>query len=215
MLALSTRQAGFGPLSDPARVADRTGGQIAGFLRHDHSWRHHPGDLRLPGDTDLDIALVVEGDLTVDGFLDDHVSGLGMLVVLGDLVVRDLLSWGALYVGGDLRAEGLVFGYYNDFTFEVAGAVHARALVLDDKFADYRRGALGVEIDAHEPTREQLHAARDLLVPEVYGDEEDEEECAEPLPGRPEYARVAARLHRGEPLFRRTGRATATPPHPS
>ncbi|MET8825580.1 hypothetical protein ABZX40_31700 [Streptomyces sp. NPDC004610] len=215
MLTLSTWPAGFGPLTDPARVADRTGGQIADFLRHDHGWRHHPGDLRLPGDTELDIALVVEGDLTVDGFLDDDVSRLGMLVVLGDLVVRDLLSSGALYVGGDLRADGLVYGYYNDFTFEVAGAVHARALILDDKFSDYRRGTLGVEIDAYEPTRKQLRAARDLLVPEVYEDGEERARRGRlPTLGRPEYARVAARLHRGEPLFRQTDRADAAPGHP-
>ncbi|MEU9337018.1 hypothetical protein AB0D49_28265 [Streptomyces sp. NPDC048290] len=213
MLTLSAWPGGFARLADPGRIADRTRGQIAGFLRHDHDWRHHPGDLRLPGDTGLDIALVVEGDLTVDGFLDDHVTGLGLLVVLGDLVVGDLLSRGALHVGGDLRADGLVYGYYNDFTFEVAGAVHARALVLDDKFSHYRRGTLGAEIDAYEPTPEQLGAARELLVPEVYGEPGGRRRLwrreEPPTLSRPDPRRVRERLHRGEPLFRAaaTGRS--------
>ncbi|MFF3373547.1 hypothetical protein ACFYXF_11430 [Streptomyces sp. NPDC002680] len=201
MLTLSTWRARFDPLHDTSGVARQTGGQIADFLRHDHGWYHHAGDLILPDDTDLDIALVVDGDLVVHGFLDDHVSGLGMLVVLGDLVVRDLLSWGALYVGGDLRSQGVVHAYYNDFTFEVAGAVHARALILDDKFGDYRRGTLGVEIDAYDPTPEQLRAAHEIFVPEVYEEDRDAEE-EESESRRPSYDRIRARLHAGRPLFK-------------
>ncbi|MEU1519989.1 hypothetical protein ABZ490_49105 [Streptomyces sp. NPDC005811] len=207
MLTLSTWRDRFDRLPDTSAVARRTGGQIADFLRHDHGWYHHTGDLVLPEDTDLDLALVVDGDLVVDGFLDDRGSGAGMLVVLGDLVVRDLLSWGALYVGGDLRARGLVHGYYNDFTFEVAGAVHARVLVLDDKFADYRGGTLEAEIAAYDPAPDQLAAARSILVPEVYEDEDededqDEAEADDPDAHRPRHERVRARLHAGQPLFR-------------
>ncbi|MFF2846008.1 hypothetical protein ACFVT5_06725 [Streptomyces sp. NPDC058001] len=203
MLTLSTWQNRFDRLHDTSDIARRTGGQIADFLKHDHGWYHHDGDLVLPEDTALDIALVVDGDLVVHGFLDDYVSRLGMLVVLGDLVVRDLVSWGALYVQGDLRAKGLVHGYYNDFTFEVRGAVPARVLVLDDKFGDYRRGTLEAEIDGYDPAPEQLRAARDILVPEVYDEEEDwawEED--QPAFRRPAYELVRTRLHAGEPLFR-------------
>ncbi|MFK0160665.1 hypothetical protein ACIQVK_52595 [Streptomyces sp. NPDC090493] len=205
MLTLSAWRERFDRLHDTSAVARRTGGQVAGFLAHDHGWYHHTGDLVLPKDTDLDIALVVDGDLVVHGFLDDYASGLGMLVVLGDLVIRDLMSYGALYVGGDLRAQGVVHAHYNDFTFEVAGAVHARALVLDDKFGDYRRGALAVEIDAYDSTPGQLRAAREIFVPEVYEEEDWDADEEPPESRRPSPDRVRARLHAGQPLFKAEG----------
>ncbi|GAA2825106.1 hypothetical protein RMN57_04560 [Kitasatospora sp. CM 4170] len=159
--------------------------------------------LLLPEDLDHDIALIVDGDLVVHGFLDDYVSGIGLLVVLGDLVVRDLVSRGSVYVAGDLRAEGIVYGHYNDFTFEVGGAVHGRALVLADKSASYTVGELEVEIDSYDPTREQLRAAREILVPQAYeGGAERARRGKRPKLDRPSYRPVCGRLHAGEPLFR-------------
>ncbi|WP_331765911.1 hypothetical protein [Embleya sp. NBC_00896] len=159
----------------------------------------------VPEDLALDIALVVDGDLIVHGFLDDYVYDIGMLVVLGDLVVRDLVSWGSVYVGGDLRAEGIVYGYYNDFTFEVKGEVHARALVLNDKSAYYNTGEVEVEVEAYYPAKKQLRAARDILVPQVYdGGAKRAKQGLPPKLRRPSYERVCGRLREGKPLFRST-----------
>jgi hypothetical protein len=203
VLTLSTWRARFDRLHDTSAVARRTDGRIGEYLRNSGGWYHHEGDLVLPGDTDLDISLVVEGDLVVHGFLDDHVSGTGLLVVLGDLVVRDLVSWGALHVEGDLWAHGLVHGYYNDFTFEVGGAVHARALVLHDKSADYRAGRLEAEIGSYCPDCGQLRAARRILVPQVYDGWRKRAAAGRPPKlDRPSYSRVRKRLHAGLPLFR-------------
>ncbi|MEU3598898.1 hypothetical protein ABZ714_09240 [Streptomyces sp. NPDC006798] len=203
MLTLSTWRARFDPLSDAPAVARRTGGQIAGLLAQNYGWYRHEGDLVLPEDTDLDVSLVVDGDLVVHGFLDDWVSGTGMLVVLGDLVLRDLVSWGSVHVTGDLRAHGIVHSVYNDHVFEVGGAVHARALVLSDKSADYRTGEVEAEIDPYYPTRAQLRAARGILVPQVYdGWRRRAAEGRPPKLRRPSYDRVRSRLHRDKPLFR-------------
>lgn len=128
-----------------------------------------------------------------------------MLVVLGDLVVRDLVSWGSVYVAGDLRAEGIVYGYYNDFTFEVEGKVHARALVLYDKSASYRAGELEVEVEveSYSPPKEQLRAARYIFVPQVYdGGAKRARQGRPPKLRRPSYQRVCRRLREGKPLFR-------------
>ncbi|MGW6918402.1 hypothetical protein ACWGB8_31990 [Kitasatospora sp. NPDC054939] len=206
MLTTSDWRARFDRLADAGAYADRVGRHtdIADYLDiPGYGWSVHPGDLVVPESLDHDTALIVDGDLVVHGFVDDYVSDIGMLVVLGDLVVRDLVSWGSVYVAGDLRAEGLVCGYYNDFTFEVAGRVHGRALVLSDKSADYTAGELEVEIDSYEPTKEQLRAAREIFVPQVYdGGAKRAREGRLPKLDRPSYRRLCRRLHAGEPLFR-------------
>lgn len=107
----------------------------------------HEGDLRIDGNLDNDAILVVQGDLEVTGMYDDYRADIGILVVFGDLRVADAYSWGAMYVQGDLHANGLVMTVYNDFTFELGGAVHARGLVVSDKSADYDRGTLGFALD--------------------------------------------------------------------
>ncbi|MFJ1569527.1 hypothetical protein [Streptomyces erythrochromogenes] len=206
MLTMSSWRARFDRLADTSAVVERLGPgtNMADYLQDtDIAWQYHPGDLVVPEDLALDNALVVDGDLIVHGFLDDYVRDIGMLVVLGDLVVRDLVSWGSVYVGGDLRAEGIVYGYYNDFTFEVAGQVHARALVLYDKSASYRTGELGVEVESYHPPKEQLRAARDIFVPQVYdGGAKRARKGLPPKLSRPSYQRVCRRLRDGKPLFR-------------
>ncbi|MGW4896110.1 hypothetical protein ACWEQL_28225 [Kitasatospora sp. NPDC004240] len=219
MLTTSDWRARFDRLgpADAAAYADRVGRHtdIADYLDDSgYAWYVHHGDLVVPDDLDHDIALVVDGDLVVHGFVDDYVSDIGLLVVLGDLVVRDLVSWGSVYVAGDLRAEGIVYGYYNDFTFEVDGAVHARALVLSDKSASYTAGEVEAEIDSYSPTKDQLRAVRGILVPQAYdGGAKRARAGRLPKLDRPSYQRVCRRLHRGKPLFRTetaTERATAT-----
>lgn len=107
----------------------------------------HDGDLRIDGNFDNDAILVVRGNLDVTGMFDDYRADIGIVVVFGDMRVRDAYSWGAMYVQGDLHATGLVMTVYNDFTFEIGGAVHARGLVVSDKSASYKRGTLGFVLD--------------------------------------------------------------------
>ncbi|MFE7094451.1 hypothetical protein [Streptomyces erythrochromogenes] len=206
MLTMSSWRARFDRLADTSAVVERLGSQtyMADYLQDTGiAWQYHSGDLVVPEDLALDIALVVDGDLIVHGFLDDYVRDIGLLVVLGDLVVRDLVSWGSVYVGGDLRAEGVVYGYYNDFTFEVQGQVHARALVLYDKAASYRTGEVGVEVESYHPSKEQLRAARDIFVAQVYdGGAKRARKGLPPKLNRPSYQRVCRRLRDGKPLFR-------------
>lgn len=114
----------------------------------------HDGDLRIDGNFDNDAILVVRGNLDVTGMFDDYRADIGILVVFGDMRVGDAYSWGAMYVQGDLQATGLVMTVYNDFTFEIGGAVHARGLVVSDKSADYTRGTLGFVLDDMGSTSE-------------------------------------------------------------
>lgn len=77
------------------------------------SWYRHWG-VRLivwPGD------LVIRGDL-----VDDDFSPFPALVMCGDLVLRHWLRGGMIsFVGGQVRAQGLVAGHYNDSALFVGG----------------------------------------------------------------------------------------------
>jgi hypothetical protein len=203
MLTMSSWRARFARLSDTTEIAERVGGQMSDYQENkDIGWYRHQGDLVVPDNLDLDVALVVDGDLVVHGFLDDYVSDIGMLVVLGDLVVHDLVSWGSVYVEGDLWSHGIVYGYYNDFTFEVDGEVHARVLAMSDKSADYHCGEVTAEIDSYVPTKAQFRAAREILVPQVYDDWKERSKMGkQPRLAYPSYHRVCDRLHAGKPLF--------------
>ena len=204
MLTLSSWSARFEPLTDVDEVSGWVGEMMSDYLEdEDLDWQLHRGDLIVPEDVDQDLALVVDGDMIVHGFLNDYVSDIGLLVVLNNLVVRDLVSWGGLSVGGDLRAEGVVYGYYNDYTFEVGGKVHARALVLCDKAGSYSTGEVEAEIESYTPNEEQYRAARDIFVHQVYDDgAERARQGRPPKLGPPSYGRVCSRLHRGKPLFK-------------
>ena len=108
--------------------------------------RVHSGNLTVEGSLENDTLLIIQGDLTIRGNYHDYLGGIGVLVVLGQMHVDNLYSWGAIYVQNNLNASGLILTVYNDFTFEVAGRVNARALVISDKSSDYQAGAIGVAL---------------------------------------------------------------------
>jgi hypothetical protein len=104
------------------------------YLKGNRCWIHE-GDLRLPADTINDIDLIVTGDLIVDGWYDDSASGC--LAVLGAMRCRHIFSDSGLFVGGPVLVQGLIYQYYNDWTFECAGPVEARAFISEDKACDF------------------------------------------------------------------------------
>ena len=120
---------------------------IASYIEDATEVRIHPGDLTLTGSLKNDSVLIVKGDLTIVGNYHDYIDATGVLVVLGQMQVENLYSWGAIYVQNDLNASGLILTVYNDYTFEVDGKVNARALVIDDKSAEYHAGKIGVTLD--------------------------------------------------------------------
>ena len=117
------------------------------FARDEINGCIFPGDLNIAGALESDTLLIVQGNLTITGNYHDYLNGIGFLVVLGELRVENLYSWGAIYVQQNLHASGLVLAVYNDYTFEVDGQVHARALVISDKAATYNTGKIGVILD--------------------------------------------------------------------
>ncbi|MEM9594408.1 MAG: hypothetical protein AAGD06_09095 [Acidobacteriota bacterium] len=133
-------------------LADRRKGMgralIVDYLEGESVWFVHRGDLTLPRSLSNGHGLIVLGNLKIEGSYDDYSyeSYTGSLVVMGDFEVEHVASWGGLHVDGDLRSSGLVFAAYNDFTFEVAGTLSAKILVVDDKSAEYDSPSAGLEL---------------------------------------------------------------------
>lgn len=97
----------------------------------DAHWRIHAGDLRVDGNFINDDLLIIDGDLAIQGYYSDY-DNTGSMIVLGDMRVSDLYSWGTLSVSGTLRGDGVIYADYNDFVFD-AGRVEVPALIISDK----------------------------------------------------------------------------------
>lgn len=128
----------------------------------------HTGDLTVEGSLENGSLLIVQGNLTIKGNYHDYSSGIGVLVVLGQMHVENLYSWGAIYVQKDLNARGLILTVYNDFTFEVAGKVNARALVISDKSNSYKPGAIAVSLTESDFDERQQALALRLFEPAFF-----------------------------------------------
>ena len=89
----------------------------------------HHGDLEVAGDCNA-ITLVVTGNLTVRGLLTNHEGCI--VCVGGDLKTDAAWSEGPLWVGGNLHAETVFCGAYNDYGTTVRGALETAALVQLD-----------------------------------------------------------------------------------
>lgn len=131
------------------------------------SWQLHRGDLHLQDDWPNGDAIVVDGNVIVDGTYDDRRAGIGMLLVLGDMQAKNVVSWGALAVTGKLTSPGLVYAYYNDYTFE-AMILEARAFVSNDKaiYIGDRKSGLYLT-DRAIQTEEEMTKALSVFSPEV------------------------------------------------
>jgi hypothetical protein len=177
--------------------------QIPAYLRDRNSTFHlHRGDLTIDGSFANTHALVVDGNVTIRGSYDDfRGGGIGILVVLGDLRVEHVVSWGSIAVTGSLQATGLVYAYYNDYTFEVAGAVRARAVVVSDKSTNDPRieAPIVQNDDGDDAALAVRHFVPELMIEDVL-DKTDAESTT--LQAVASYDAARRRIAAGEPIFR-------------
>lgn len=162
----------------------------------------HKGDLTIDGSFANTHALVVDGNLTIRGSYDDYRGGgIGILVVLGDLRAEHVVSWGSMAVTGRLDATGLVYAYYNDYSFEVAGPVTARAVVVFDKSNNNPRVDATVRQtdDGHGAALAVRHFVPELMIEDIL----DKTEAATPeLLAVASYDTARTRIVAGLPIFR-------------
>ncbi len=111
--------------------------------------------------------LLVDGALTIAGSYDD--GGEGALIVLGDLSAEHVLTGGALYVQGAVRASGLVFGEGGRDAFETDGGVTARGIVMAGHRAAYAVAAADFVVDdGGEVSDAAVAAMGRRLLPELF-----------------------------------------------
>jgi hypothetical protein len=136
---------------------------------------YHEGDLHLPHSVSCGLTLVVNGNVTIDGSFDDYEDS-GLLVVLGNLTVHNLFCIGGVAVLGDLNASGLVCTQRPLDSFEVGGALSTRAMIVSNKYSDYRIGNIDLCIDhslgrhgtqTDEDYEQAVTRASDVFAPEV------------------------------------------------
>ncbi len=177
-------------------------GSQASYMFEDPSdWRVAEGKIQVKDNLMMDTMLIVFGDLMIAGSYDDG-HGDGHAVVLGNMQVEHLTAWGFLHVKGTLNASGLVFGYYNDYSFEVPGKLNAKGVVSYDKGFDAELGKVGLYLNSHDASEEARHVL--LLEPELLTDPEslelDEDSTASGL--YPDFDLVRTRIRDGLPIFR-------------
>lgn len=194
---------------DPARVEavvarlPKSLSLIRDYLRDRNVRVHlHKGDLTIDGSFANTHVLVVDGHLTINGSYDDfRGGGIGILVVLGDLRAEHVVSWGSIAVTGTLEASGLVYAYYNDFTFEVAGPVKARALIVFDKATNDPRveAAVRQTDDGDGAALAVRHFVPELMIDDIL--DKTEADTTE-LQAVASYDVARARIAAGLPIFR-------------
>jgi molybdopterin converting factor small subunit len=147
--------------------------------------------------------VLVDGDLVVQGLLSDCIDvDHTLLVVLGNLTVRDAHLAGEVMVGGDFSAQGLVFAdSSNDYQLLVLGNLKARALVEAGMFCEIQGDihadhvlSLQNEIVVSKAKRRfverRASSASDLFVPDVLDD------------GYPDGRAIYEALKAGKPVLR-------------
>jgi hypothetical protein len=158
------------------------------------------GDLELDYDNaDVEAhrigTILALGDLTIEGrLLNLDADGGPFLLVGGSLTAKDILKGGAaLVVLGSLTAEGTIFCDYCHGSMQICGDVAAPLLLLNDHEITVTGAVLGRTVSS------ETCVLRDVLVPEVFYDPEDDED------EWPEGGLVAERLLAGLPLIREGG----------
>lgn len=198
---------GFVPLSDSERkriVKMVEGLTIAYELREaDIGWQIHTGDLVVPGNLINEHALIIDGNLEIQGLYDDYASAYGgLLIVLGDLAAEHVFTWYGFYVAGSLTSPGILYGEYNDYATEVGKGVDARAVVMSDHSSDL--GTVRAEVELYEGWDEELEQAVALLAPDLFANLADLElgDSLDSYALYPDYEAAKALAFAGKPLFR-------------
>ncbi|MDQ7911310.1 hypothetical protein RB614_43160 [Phytohabitans sp. ZYX-F-186] len=192
-----------------------------GFFAPDMDGWHYDvrlveGDLSVPGGLDLFAqglaALVVTGNLEVQGAYGDGDDPWSGVFVLGDMRAANVVTAGSLSVAGSLTVAGGIVGDYNDYSATVGGQTTARYLHTEYHWFDFG-AAVQVEYVLGSPrgswpktTRlRELPAARypDVLVSEVFSPDPAELTDEERAKGwfDLDHREVSRRTSVGEPVL--------------
>ena len=119
-------------------------------LEQTKNWYIHEGDLTLDKSFSSEYALIIKGNLTINGIYDDYKNSfIGNVIVFGNMKADHIYSWGTLTILGDIKVKGLIYNEYNDHVFETTGKIHCKALYIDEKETIYNNLNTEFERDYH------------------------------------------------------------------
>lgn len=165
----------------------------------------HEGDLEADSLVVGPRPLVVSGSVRLKGLLEDgHAADHTLLVVLGDLEVENVATVSAMFIAGNVRIRGLLFGdSLGDEVFSVAGGLKARALVEEHHHL-HVAGALDVDVlvgsklTAPGKPRQKLEPHEALLRGAYTVEEEDEDGVVDSTLDR---KGLLEKLRKGKPVL--------------
>ena len=114
------------PLVDPA---SQPATHLAGDLTISDTAQVILGNAIISGTVQNNAALIVFGDLTIEGIYGDEAWGYSLLAVGGTIRARGVISFGEMFICGDLLVSEVVHGYYNDYSLVVGGALRTKVLL--------------------------------------------------------------------------------------
>ncbi|GHH04796.1 hypothetical protein GCM10012319_74330 [Comamonas sp. KCTC 72670] len=165
----------------------------------------HEGDLEADSLVIGPRPLVVSGNVRLKGRLEDgHAADHTLLVVLGDLEVENVATFSAMFIAGNVRIRGLLFGNsYGDDVFCVGGGLKARAIV-EQHHHIWVNGPLDVDVlvgdklTATEKPHKKLEPHEALLPGAFTVEDEDEGDVTD---STVDPKGLLAKLRAGEPLL--------------
>ncbi|WP_044890796.1 leucine-rich repeat domain-containing protein [Myxococcus hansupus] len=165
----------------------------------------HEGDLQADSLVVGPRPLIVSGSVRLKGLLQDgHAADHTLLVVLGDLEVENVATFSAMFIAGDVRIQGLLFGdSYGDDVFCVGGGLTARALIEQHHHIGVS-GPLDVDVivgdklTSTEKPRKKLEPHEALLTGAFTVEDEDEGDITDSTVDR---KGLLAKLRAGEPVL--------------
>lgn len=129
------------------------------------------GDAIVSGSVQNNGALVVFGDLTIEGIYGDAAWDWSVLAVGGSVRARGLVSSGDCLIAGDVLVSDVVYGHYNDNPLLVGGTLRARILLEDQHYT--RASAREVQETVSRADRARL---RELFVEALFDDDDDDDD---------------------------------------
>ncbi|QSQ20439.1 leucine-rich repeat domain-containing protein [Pyxidicoccus parkwayensis] len=165
----------------------------------------HEGDLEADSLVVGPRPLVVSGSVRLKGLLSDgHAADHTLLVVLGDLEVENVATFSAMFIAGNARIRGLLFGdSLGDDVFCVGGGLTARTLVEEHHHIEVY-GALDVDalvgskLTATGRPRKTLEPHEALLPGAFNVEDEDEDGVIDSTLDR---KGLLAKLRAGKPVL--------------
>lgn len=130
------------------------------------TWVYYKGNLKVNGNFfNSNKGIIVEGNLIVEGLYYDEESAL---FVTGNMQAHNVASQYTFYVGSNLTSKGIVYAYYNDYSFEVGKNLISRVFINDDRGVNCQNIQSQFTIDGEDDSsKELLDLARNIL-PDLY-----------------------------------------------